>query len=83
MGLYNWLNKMLTCLFGSPPADRADAFFGLVMLGSIAVFGLVVLWFLLFVFWAAPTFVTAIAILIGLVYFLSTKVKLDGDGDGQ
>lgn len=80
---FEWLNRLVRTFNGRSPRTRAEAFGLLVQMGFL-IFGGGLACSLLVLILLRLWFVTLpIAIVVGLVYFLSTKVKLRGDGDGR
>ena len=77
---FKWLNWFIQGMYDGKPDNRWDAAFGVLMFvvvsAAILLVGLMILSFTL----NHPVFAIFLAIVVGLVYFLSTKVDLDGDG---
>lgn len=79
---FDWLNRLVRRVNnGRDLESRSEA----VLFTTVGVF-LLVIWsmigfLVLCMVCSAPIFFGSIAIVIGLVYFLSTKIKLRGDGD--
>ncbi len=80
---FDWLNQLVRRFTwrNEAPRTRGEALGVMALLAAMSVMALGIGFMVIAAFMEFPVFMVIIALVVGLVYFLSTKVQLRGDGD--